>query len=171
VFTTPLLSQVLTLDEESGVITHFFSSAQNYRYWRLFIDDPGNPYGHLEISQVIISSSTAFECAVGVGFKYSLEDNTKSQETAFGQRYYDVLPSSTRIQFDVPLATYADTETLIDLVTNIGSAEAIGVNIDSLADAFDKDRFFVYGNIQKNFEVTHTQGNYFNTSFSVEELA
>lgn len=169
-FTSPLLSQTVSLDDDNGVITHFFATTQEHRYWRFVMDDAANAYGYFEISNIVLSSSLKLDIGVGVGFKWSLLDQTDVSRTDFGQRFYDVKPQMKEFDFTIPLSVFSEYEDLLNFFTDVGSSEAICVALDTSEQDFDKDRFFIYGNLQTTYETTHTQGNYFNQGFKVTEL-
>lgn len=168
-FTSPLFTQTLSLDSDSGVISHFLTAPQTLRYWRFFLDDPGNPHGHFEVSNIVLGSSDKFD-GVSVGFKWSVLDPSRVRSTAFGQRYYDVFPARKGFEFEIPLEAFSVFETLINNYNIVGKTESIMLSLDPNELFFDKDRFLIWGNFTKDFESTHVQGNFFNVPFGFEEM-
>ena len=168
-FTSPLFSQVITLDTENLSISHFLTTPENHRYWRLFIDDPGNPYGHIEIPIIVLGKSIQFD-GVGIGFKWGLIDPSKSRRTRFGQKYSDVYPTRRTCSMEVPIETLANFESLVDFYESVGTTEAILFSLDPEELIFDKDRFLIWGTFEDNFDATHSAGNFFTMPFKVEEI-
>lgn len=169
VWTAPPVDVTLTIDEESGVATHFFSSDQSYRYWRVYIDDPVSAYGYIEIPKVILAKATQLTQGPAPGFQYDVVDQSKKSANEYGQQYWDVYPSKQAMDFDFSVLTYADIETLIDVYDVTGNVRAVAVSLDSTETLFDKDRFFIYGHFKGSLSSKHRAFSYFDTGFGVEE--
>ena len=168
-FTSPLFSQVMTLDNNAGLISAFFSTPETHRYWRLFIDDPGNPYGGLEVSQLVIGGSEKFD-GVSRGFKWQIVDPTITQRTRFGQQYSDIYPTRKKFPFEIPVETFANAERLMNFYEQVGKSEAILVALDPEEIIYgEKDRFLLWGNFTSDFEAADIPSTFFTMPFAVEE--
>lgn len=168
-FTTPALSTTLFLDSGSQVISHFYATAESYRYWRLTIDDPGNPYGYIEIPQLVIGNSVKFD-GVARGFKWGVIDPSKSQRTPFGQKYSDVLPTRTKFSFELPIEAFDDFERAVNFYQTVGKTESFMVALDPDEIIWgEKDRFLMWGNFNSDFESTDVPSVYFTMPFGVDE--
>lgn len=168
-FTSPVFSQVVTLDNDAGIISHFEASQQSFRYWRLFIDDPGNPYGGLEVSKFVVGKAEKFDGA-GRGFKWSHVDPSRTQRTPFGQQYSDVLPTRKRFQFELPVEDFDSFETAINFYSLLGKTESFMVALDPDEIIWgEKDRFLMWGNFKNDFEATDVPSTYFTMPFTIEE--
>ena len=168
-FSSPLFSQVMTLDADSGVISAFFTTPENHRYWRLFIDDPGNPFAGLEIAQLVIGGSEKFD-GVSRGFKWGLIDGTRTQRTRFGQQYSDLYPPRKVFNFEMPVEAFSNFERLISFYEQVGKAEAIMVSLDPEELIYgEKDRFLLWGNFTTDFEANDIPSVFFTMPFIVEE--
>ncbi len=168
-FTSPLFSTTVTLDTDNLVISHFLTSSESHRYWRLFIDDPGNPYGHLEVSKFVVGKSEKFT-GVTRGFKWSNIDASKTQRTAFGQMYSDVLPVRKRFEFELPLEDFSNFERAINFYGLVGKTEGFLTALDPEEAIWgEKDRFLLWGNFSSDFEAVDNPSVYFTMPFAVEE--
>lgn len=169
VWTSPAVDVTITFDDENSMFSHYFTSDQSYQFWRISIVDPANPYGYIEISNVILSKAITLPCPDN-GFKWSLADQSSVVKTQFGQRYYNIRPNIRSLNLSVPLVEYTVMESLADLYERVGTAEVVGVVIDPNEDVFDKDRFFIYGNLTSKFEPPHKFYNIFDLPISVQEM-
>lgn len=170
-WTSPAVDQVLSIDNNYEVISHFFTSNQSYRYWRLFVDDPTNPYGYIEIGMVWIGLSENIQNAQN-GFKWVYTDLTKVDKTPFNHRYYDRYPKVTSLEFDYQFLDESQIQVLEDIFRRNGTSEPVLIVLDESEVVFDKDRFLIYGNMNNQFGMSHVRYDIFNQDgMRVEELS
>jgi hypothetical protein len=169
-WTSPALDQALTYDETNELYSHYFTTDQSYRYWRIYVDDPGNPFGFIELSKIVLAKSTILTQGPNKGFTYGLEDQSSQSSTDFGHVYTDQFPVKKSLEFEYELITLSDMETLADLYLRVGSKKAVAVALDTQEEAFDKDRFFVYGKLQGSVDVKHSTFTFFNMPWGIEEI-
>ncbi len=165
----PAVSQVLTVDDTYGVATHFFPGGHSYRYWRLKIVDPTNPYLYVETSKIILGMGVELTQLPGVGFKEAKRDQSIVQKTAYGHRYADIYPVVRTLEFNYPGIPEADAARLEDAYRRNGKVLPVVVALDSGAETFDKDRFFIYGYMQEALEVAQVSGANFTVPMAIEE--
>lgn len=168
-WSSPSVSQALTIDTTQEVATHFFSSDQSYRFWRLKIVDPTNTFLYVEIGKVLLAKATQLSQTPDIGFKFTLNDQSKITKTAYGHQYADVYPIKKAFEFDYSALTHTDFVSLAELYRVKGNTEVIAFSLDPTEELFDKDRFFIYGYMQGDFKAEHKFLNYFNDSLSIEE--
>lgn len=168
-WSSPAVSQSLTIDEEVGVATHFFTTDQAYRYWCIEISDPENPNLYVELSKVIIAKATNLGKAPSVGFVYSVSDRTKEDATDYGQRYHDILPNFQRLSFNFSLLTFDQFETLVNIYNRVGTVLPIAMAFDTTEALYDAQRFFIYGNLRGNLAPVHRFTSYFDQQLELEE--
>jgi hypothetical protein len=169
VWSSPAVDVTLTLDQDYEVITHFFTTAQSYRYWAVEVSDPGNAYGYIEIPKIILSKSTQLSQAPEIGFSDTLEDQSKTDETAYGHRYADLYPTRRSMEFSYSAMTSDDIETLQRIYARVGKVTPIAVALDPTETLFDKDRFFLYGYLNSSFKAGHRFYSFFDSGLSIEE--
>lgn len=168
-WSSPSVSQALSIDDTYGIATHFFSSDQSYRYWRLKIVDPENPYLYIETSKVILGKGVTLDSGPGRGFVEKKRDQSAIQETSFGHRYADIYPIRRGLEFQYPGLTASDTALLEAAFRQNGSVTPIAVAFDPTGTLFDKDRFFIYGYFQNSLDITHLSGANFTVPLSIQE--
>ena len=170
-FSAPAVSESLSLDTTWDVITHFFSSYQNYRYWRLKIVDPSNPLLYVEIPKLFLAKATQLSQMPNLDFVDEISDTSRLVSNPYGNTYVDSLPTRRRISLDYSYLTSSDMETLQTIHRRNGQRIPIAIAIDATAAVFDKDRFFIYGRLQGELKASNPFYSYFNSSISVlEEL-
>lgn len=168
-FASPLFSATVTLDQQNGVISHFLSTPESHRYWRLYIDDPGNPYGGIEVAQFVVGKAVKFAGAAR-GFKWGLIDPSNTQRTPFGQKYSDILPTRKTFQFELPIEDFDSFENAIQFYEQVGVTEAFMVSLDPEETIYsNKDRFLMWGTFEDAFEATDVPSAYFTMGFKIEE--
>jgi hypothetical protein len=165
----PDVSQSLTIDENFSTVTHFFSSDQNYRYWRLKIIDPSNPNLYVELGKIYLTKATQLGQGPEIGLKYSINDLSKNTKNEYGHVYADIYPNQVTLDATFKALTQADMQTLANIYNRVGNTTPICIAHDPTETLFDKDRFFVYGRLKGDFKVTHAFYDYFDTSLSIEE--
>jgi hypothetical protein len=165
----PPIDQVLTIDETNGVASHYFTSDQSYRYWRLYIDDPVSGYSYIEVSKLFLAKATQLTQGPDRGFSYSVADQSKNQRNDYGHEYSDIYPNRKSLDLDYTALTLADQESLLNIFERLGSVRALLVDIDSTSEIFDKDRFFIYGKLKGQIQSKHKVFSYFDSGIAVEE--
>jgi len=166
-FSMPPVDIVLDIDSDNLTASHYFENAESYRYWRLYVDDVASAWGYIEVSNVVISGSTVVS-SVENGFSWEYVDRSKESRTDYGQKYYDTFPIVRTMGVKFAVLDYPEVEELMNIFQRVGKTEAICMVQDPEEKVFDKDRFFVYGNI-KSFKPAHKRYIYFDVSVSIEE--
>lgn len=170
-WTSPAVDQVVTISNDYVLGSHFFSSNQSYRYWRVLITDSGNPYEFIELGLVWLGKSLEVENAQN-GFNFQLVDRSKIALTEFGHSYVDEYPIMAKIDFNYKNMDYGSVQILENAFRQNGTRDPVMVVLDADEDVFNKDHFIVYGKMSNGFEMQHVRYNIFDTSsISVLELA
>lgn len=168
---SPAVSVTLTLDTDWDSYTHFFSEAQEYRYWRLYINDPGNPYGYVELHSVFLGKSLIFDREnPQIGFTYSFDARTQVNRNEYGHYYANVYPDLKVFEFDWNFMKQDDIKKLHNSYREFGNAAPVIVVMDSSGDLLDTDHFLVYGILTGDLKSNHLIRDIFNTKIKVEEV-
>lgn len=169
VWSAPSVDVTMSYDSTYEIYSHFFSSDENYRYWRVKIVDPQNPNGYVELPKLVLSSSVELTLVPENGFEYQMLDMSRLDQTQYGVVFSDVYPFVRDLKFTYSALSEADVETMWQLFQRVGRTTPIGVVLDSQATIFDKDRFFLYGRMNGDFATKHRSLTYFDTGFGVRE--
>lgn len=165
----PDVDVTLSFDDAWGCITHFFSTAQSFRYWSISIVDTDNPYLYVELSKVVLSKATQLGQMPSLPFTSRLVDRSRKEATAYGNIFADVYPTARSLSFSYQWLTAEDEALLEEIFRRIGSVVPIVVALDPTATVFDKDRFVLYGRLRESFDVENPFLSFFNAPFILEE--
>lgn len=165
----PAFEQAMTVDNDNLTASLFLATAQEYRFWRIYIDDPLNPWGYIEIPKVILAKATQLSQTPDIGFVYKIQDQSKNQETDYGHSYSDIYPNRKGLEFNYTVMTEADIEALAGVYDRVGNVRCIALSLDSTENIFDKDRFFVYGKLVGSLDAKHKVFSYFDSALKIEE--
>lgn len=165
----PAVDQVLTYDDTFNCATHFFTTDQSYRYWRVKVVDPANPHLFVELSTLTIAKATQFGSLPATGFSYQVNDRSKVMETEYGHRYADEYPNQAKLAFDYTALAYADLKTFERIYRRVGKRIPVVVALDPEAELYDKDHFVIYGYFEGEFAPKHVLSGYFAQAFGIVE--
>lgn len=170
VWTAPPVDVTLAFDETYESITHFFSSVQTYRYWRLKVVDPRNPNLYIEIPKLFLTKATQITAqSPEAGMTFRTRDLSQRKSTPYGHPYIDLYPQLRKFDFKYALLADTDLAILEDVFGRVGNAAPIFLALDPLATVYDKDRYCVYGYLQEEFGADHVFYTYYNTGLVLEE--
>jgi hypothetical protein len=171
VWTSPAVSQVLTINNTYELASYYFTSAQNYRYWRVLITDPGNPNGFLELGVCWLGKGLVIDNAQN-GFTFQLVDTSKLSVTPFGNVYVDEYPILALMSFSYQYLSYSMMQILENAYRTNGNRDPVMVCLDAEGATFDKDHYTVYGHFGNDFTTTHVVYNILNSpTIHISELA
>lgn len=171
VWSGPAVDQALTIDNTYSVASHFFSSDQSYRYWRVVIEDLSNPWDYIELGTVWLGKGLDVDNAQN-GFKYALNDNTQVSSTPFGHKYFDEYPQVATVEFSYVNMTYDQTQLLENAFRTNGARKPVLVVFDEAGTVMDKDHVLVYGTMGLTHGSQHVNYNIMNVdSIIVQELS
>lgn len=171
VWTSPAIDQTLVIDNTYVVASHFFTSDQSYRYWRVIIQDPGNPNGFVELGVVWLGKGLPLE-ATQNGFKFSLLDPSNVTTTDFGHTYVDEYPLLSTLDFTYQYLDYEVVQALENAFRANGTKLPVLVVLDVEESVFNKNHFLVYGKFKNAFGLQHYIYNILNPdSLTITELA
>jgi hypothetical protein len=170
-WTSPAVNVTLTIDNNYLVASHFFTSDQSYRYWRVLVQDPGNADGFVELGVVWLGKAIDIENAQN-GFNFDLVDKSTISTTDFGHQYVDEYPLIASIDFKYQYLDYSTIQILENAYRNNGTKLPVLLVLDETETVFDKDHFLVYGKFKNKFGLSHVRYNIFNVDgLTITEIA
>ena len=170
-WSSPSVDVTLAVDSNWDIVTHFFSSNQSYRYWRVKIVDTANPNFYVSLPTIFLSLATQLTQQPEMGVALGRRDYSRSTRTPYGHRYSDTYPTLRSFRFAYANLTEADLQTLELIYERVGSVTPIMVCLDPTAVVFDKDRFALYGHLQEDMGAENQFYTYFNVPLTLEEAA
>jgi hypothetical protein len=168
-WSSPAVSQTLTIDNTYEVASHYFSTDQSYRYWRVKIVDKANANLYVSVGVVILGKSEAVDNPDN-GFTYSLSDGSKQYTTDFGNNYTDVYPTFAQLDIEQSLLEYSAAQ-VIDVAYRLNGVRLpVFITLDAEGTVFDKDHFAIYGKFAKSYSLQHISYNLFQGKLTLTEI-
>jgi hypothetical protein len=168
-WSSPAISTEMYLDDIYLVSTIFYQTPETYRYWRVTIEDARNPDLYVEIGTVWIGENLDFNEPEN-GFKFKLEDKSKEMSNDFGHSYFDEYPQEASLDFSYSYVDYTTAQSLDSAFRSNGKRKPVLVAIDDTEAVFNKNHFFIYGLMDKTFELKHVSYDLFKGGFKITEL-
>lgn len=170
VWTSPSVDQTLTFDGVSRQLSYYFGSTQNYRYWRLTIDDASAVGDYVEISKLILGEAVTIPLPQN-GFKLGKTNNTKLSKNDFGSVYADKYPVLKKLSLEYKTLLISEIEQLESVYDTNGNHTPVFMTLDYLSTLFDKDEYSIYGLLDEKFDKNHINYNILDSSgFEITEL-
>jgi hypothetical protein len=169
-WSSPSVSQTLTINNTYEIASHYFSTDQSYRYWRVKIVDPANANLYVNLGVVVLGKSEAIANPDN-GFTYTLEDNSRIQTTDYGHEYVDEYPTVAELEIEFSVLDYDDA-VLIDNAYRInGTRKPVFVTMDNAGTVYNKDHIALYGKFQKSVGLEHRNYDLFQGSLTIKEIS
>lgn len=169
VWTSPAVSQTLTVDDTYMVASHFPATPMSYRYMSVTIEDASNPYLYVELGLAWIGEDLGFSEPEN-GFKFNISDNSNISRTDFGHEYVDEYPQTVSVDFNYSFIQYATAQAIEAAYRKNGSRKPVLCVFDDQQLVFDKDHFLVYGKMEKSFGLSHVSFDLFSGGLKITEL-
>jgi len=163
-FSSPAVDQVLTIDNEFRLASHFFTTGQNQRYWQVKNNDLS-----VELGVVFFGKGIELSRNAANGFNWKLRDNSIVRKNIFGNSYSDLRTKVQRLEINFKVFPEADLRTLRTIYNRVGKTEPIVVAFDSQEVVFDKNLFLIYGKFTTQLNISHVTAQFFNTPLNIEE--
>jgi hypothetical protein len=167
-WTSPAVDVTLSFDELYNSYSHFFSSNQSYRYWRVKIVDSQNPNLQVEIGKIILGKGTVVQGPEN-GIVMKSNDLSKVVVTPYGHKYADIYPQQRSVEMAFSVMDLSDVETLYSIYQRCGNFIPITICLDTQAEIFDKDKFLIYGYFEGDFVETQKINRYFDVKIKLVE--
>jgi len=168
-FDSPSVNITLSIDETNRVISHFFTTDQSFRFWRVDIADPKNANLHLDFGKIVLAKATVLTRIPANGFSYTKRDMSKIFRSTFGHVYSDKLPKVQEMVFKYNFFENADLRLLRQVYENVGKSDALVVAFDPLESVFDKDEFLIYGNFIGDIKIRNQVKAFFSGDLRIRE--
>jgi len=168
-WSSPPVSIALTVDNTFQIVTHYFTSDQSFRFWRVKIVDPQNANLYVELHKIILGKDVGLTRIPDNGFKINKLDLSVVTTNDFGNQFVDEFPQMRSLEFDMNIVPYAVKTALDEIFRRVGNRTPIFIVLDTLAELFDKNDIAIYGRLGKNSDFDHIVAGNFKTSVIVRE--
>jgi len=170
VWTAPPVSETPVLDEDAGVIVKFMTTAQEYRYWRILINDASSTLGYFEVSKIILGLGNSISQPPSIGFTVEERDQSSIIDNEYGHEYADSYPGRRRLELEYKALTDADRDIFRELYQRNGRTKPILIAVDPLQATFlDKDDYVFYGFLSNDYEASQSFYTFFDIDLELRE--
>lgn len=168
-FSSPAIDELLTFNNDFETASHYFTTPQSYRYWRVVIKDPNNPLLYVNLGVLVLGLQEALDNPEN-GFSYTQDDSSKITRTDFGQEYADIYPVTATLSLDFSVMEYSTAEKFILFYQRVGNRSPIYVAVDPENAVFNKDCFSIYGKFSGSLTQKHAFFSIFDSGLTVREV-
>lgn len=166
---SPAVDVALSIDNDFDVVSHFFSSSQTYRYWRVKIVDPANANLYVELGKIVLGKGTQLTYMPANAFEHQVMDQSKTQENDYGHRYTDIYPPRKSFSIEYQALPYTDVKTLEQAYRRNGKTTPVLLAMDPTAEFYDKDHFLLYCFFDSDLGQKHVINGNFSQGFKFLE--
>jgi hypothetical protein len=167
---SPSVDVTLSYDENKNIITYFPSSSLSYRYFRINIVDPQNTDGYVELGKIYLGKKLALTRVLDNGYEYKIKDQSKYISNDYGHEYVDIYPIIQELKINYNIINYDNIDILENAYRKNRGYIPVIACMDTQESMYDKDSFFIYGRLQKDFTAKQIVMNYFTTGFTITEV-
>lgn len=168
-WSSPALDQTLTVNDTYSIASHYFTSDQSYRYWRVSITDPANANLYVNLGVIVLGKSIEVDYPEN-GYSFEYEDNSKTQTTDYGNEYVDEYPIMTSIEFDYKYFDVDDFEKFNQMFIRNGVKTPVFMVLDETGIVHDKDQVYIYGKLDKKLKFNHVNYDLYSTKMKIKEV-
>jgi hypothetical protein len=166
-WTSPAVTQLLTIDSSTGWVNYNWSSIQSYRYARLVLTNGSSP---IELSKVFIGKATYLE---GVCFSYpiALRYNNRANTTQnrYGQKFFDEINTQKELKGAIPSLNKTEIDTILEVIDYASFTKPIWFNLDASNFLNTPNRVCGYYYLADDPELGLQTGNYWSLNLSLVE--
>ena len=171
-FTSPPFQVTVNQNDQQAIWFADSTTDTNYRFWQVLINDPGNP-DFISFGYIYLGDYTApILRNVNRGFNWTTIDPTTTAKSVNGTPCFDVKNKfDTFGGLELGFMTTDDRKTMQDLYDRIGQYTPVIVSIDPTSKiTTDLNELTRLARFSSQFSATHAVFEYFNVSFSLEEV-
>lgn len=167
VWTSPAVSQVITLDTTHGFGYHIFNIDQNYRYARIVLT---SSLTYCEVSKIFLGKYASIgELTFEYPIKYKQNNNSSVTKNRLGQRFIDLINTQKEISGSISTMTKEEVAPLLSMLDFTSFTLPIWLIFPEGNITTDNDRINGYYYLKDDPTLSFVIGNYWNTELNFEE--
>lgn len=167
VWTSPAVSQVITLDTTHGFGYHIFNIDQNYRYARIVLT---SSLAYCEVSKIFLGKYASIgELTFEYPIKYKQNNNSSVTKNRLGQRFIDLINTQKEISGSISTMTKEEVAPLLSMLDFTSFTLPIWIIFPEGNITTDNDRINGYYYLKDDPTLSFVIGNYWNTELNFEE--
>lgn len=168
-WTSPAVDQTLIINNDYEIASYYFTSDQNYRFWRVVVTDPSNVNLYVNLGVVVLGKAEICDNPDN-GFVYTIADQSKITSTDFGHEYVDEYPELSQLELNFNVLDYDSAKAFDSIYRQVGSRLPVFVALDHAGSVYNKDHFSIYGKFRTSLALTHISFDLFQGKLSIGEV-
>jgi hypothetical protein len=166
-WTSPPVSQSITVDSYNGYANFNWPSDQNYRYARLVFTNGVFP---VEVSKIFIGKSVYLQ---DICFTYPLSyrqnNRAITSQNRYGQKFFDEINSQKEVKGEIPSLNKDEMDLILETLDMASFTRPIWLNFNSINILNDQNRISGYYYLSDDPEMQVQAGNYWSLGLSFQE--
>lgn len=166
-WSSPAVSQAITLDATFGVGSYEFTTVQSYRFARLVFS---STLSYCEIANFFIGKRIAFtDNDITYPISYRQVTRKTENENRYGQKFIDEINTQKIFSGSINTMTLAEIDQILEMLDFNATTRPVYVAFESTSILNDIDRLNGMYYLNADPQLEFDQGNYWNISLSFEE--
>jgi len=167
VWTSPAVTQVITLDTTHGIGYYIFNDNQTYRYARIVLT---SSLGYCEVSKIFLGQYASIgDLTFEYPIKYKQNNNSTVTKNRLGQRFIDLINTQKEISGSISTMTKEEVAPLLSMLDYCSFTLPIWMIFPQGNITTDNDRINGYYYLKDDPTLSFVVGNYWNTELAFEE--
>jgi hypothetical protein len=168
VWTSPSVSQAVTIDTGNSFAYHYFDTVQTYRYARLVLT---GSEGFVELGKVFLGKSVELgELSFSYPLQVSWSTNANVSRNRLGQKFIDEINTQREISGGINTLTKEEFQPLLDMLKYASYTRPIWIIFpDEAPITEDNDQLNGYYYLKGDAGTSFVAGNYWNVNLAFEE--
>ena len=165
VWSSPSVNVTLSLVQD--LKTHYFTSAQTYRYWRIYIQDAANDDGYIELGRVFIGPYLSPTKNINKNYSTNYADPSDSIMSDGGQISNNLKTKYRQFTFKFDFMSAADLALMVTMWNAVGHTKGFFFTLDR----DNNDTTSYYAMYSQSMTVNHlARESLYEVSIHIEEL-
>ena len=169
-WSSPDYSQALTIDNTNHCATYFLSTAEEHRFWSIYVNDAYNTVGYFELAKVFFAKATQLSQMPSMPFEVNTIEQSDIEDSNYGVRFADIYPYVRKASFPHRLLSETDKQTLSQIFNRVGKVKPIALCLDPQESFFnDNNEHMFYGYFDNDFRASNQVVSYFDVDVTIKE--
>lgn len=167
VWSSPSVSQSLTIDTDTGWINYNWTSIQNYRFARLVLTNGTAP---IEVSKIFLGKATYLEgVCFGYPINFKYDNRSSSIQNRYGQKFIDEINTQKLLDGSIPSLNKTELDTVLEVLDYASFTKPIWLNLDASNFLNTPNRVCGYYYLSDDPELTLQAGNFWTVNLNLVE--
>jgi hypothetical protein len=166
-WTSPPVSENLTIDTQNGWVNFNWNTDQPYRFARLVLTNGTNP---VEVSKVFIGKSSYLE-NVCFGYPITFKQNNRASvsQNKYGQKFFDEISTQKELSGEIPSLNKDEMDLILSILDYASFTRPIWLFFGASNFLNDQNRLCGYYYLSDDPSMSLQAGNFWTLALSFQE--